>query len=127
MEDPELTRIREERMQQLQAQYGGREAQNPKAQEERAKAVEETKHAMLSQVLDQNARARLNTIKLGKPEKGQMVESIIIQMAQRGQLRGKIDEEEFIRILESVNQQMPKSSSLNFQRKKRLFESDEED
>lgn len=69
----------------------------------------------------------MNTIKLGKPEKGQMVESIIIQMAQRGQIRGKIDEEEFIRILESVNQQMPKSSSLNFQRKKGLFDSDEED
>lgn len=56
-----------------------------------------------------------------------MVESLIIQMAQRGQLRGKIDEEEFIRILQSVNQQMPKStSSVNFRRRKDLLDSDED-
>lgn len=30
-------------------------------------------NSMLSQVLDQNARARLNTLKISKPEKAQMV------------------------------------------------------
>lgn len=66
---------------------------------------------------------------LGKPEKGRMVESMLIQMAQRGQLRGKIGETELIGILESVNQQMAakQSSKVKFDRRRAALDSDEDD
>lgn len=42
---------------------------------------------------------------LGKPEKGRMVESMLVQMAQSGQLRSKLGEEELISLLERVGSQ----------------------
>lgn len=47
----------------------------------------------------------VNTLSLGKPEKGKMIEDMILNMAQRGQLPGKLGEKELISLLESVNQQ----------------------
>jgi len=36
--------------------------------------------------------ATVNTIGLAKPEKAKMVESMLIQMAQTGQIQGKVTE-----------------------------------
>ena len=47
----------------------------------------------------------VNTLSLGKPEKGKMIEDMILNMAQRGQLPAKLGEKELINLLESVNQQ----------------------
>lgn len=47
----------------------------------------------------------MNTLCLGKPEKGKMVEEMILNMAQRGQLPNKLGEKELISLLESINQQ----------------------
>lgn len=44
------------------------------------------KNMMLNRLLDQEARARLNTLKLGRPEKAEMVENMIINLAQSGQI-----------------------------------------
>ncbi|XP_038206179.1 programmed cell death protein 5 isoform X2 [Zerene cesonia] len=70
----------------------------------------------------------LNIIKLSKPEKATMVENMICRMAQMGQLSTKISEQELIQLLESVNQQMPKSSStVKFDRRRAALDSDEDD
>ncbi|CAH2039631.1 unnamed protein product, partial [Iphiclides podalirius] len=129
MDDPELDKIRQQRLAQLQSQHGGTgDPSNVRAQEEKMKAMEEAKHSILAQVLSQDARARLNTIKLGKPEKGAMVENMICRMAQTGQVRTKISEKELIDILESVNQQMPKTSStVKFDRRRAALDSDDDD
>jgi programmed cell death protein 5 len=42
---------------------------------------------------------------IGKPEKGRMVENLILQMAQTRQIMTKLSEEELIGLLEKVNQQ----------------------
>lgn len=42
---------------------------------------------------------------IGKPEKGRLVENLIVQMAQTGQIMNKLNEEELIGLLEKVNQQ----------------------
>merc|ERR1719266_435632 len=57
------------------------------------------KNSILNQVLTQEARARLNTLRVAKPEKGQKIEAMLIQMAQTGQLGGRIGEEELIGLL----------------------------
>ncbi|CAG4950268.1 programmed cell death protein 5 [Colias croceus] len=128
MNDPELERIRQQRLAELQAQHGGGDPNQAKAQQERMQAMEEAKHSILSQALSQDARTRLNIIKLSKPEKASMVENMICRMAQMGQVSSKISEQELIQLLESVNQQMPKSSStVKFDRRRAALDSDEDD
>lgn len=70
----------------------------------------------------------VNTIKLSKPEKGKMLEEMIVRMAQGGQFRGQISEKELIGILESINQQMPKSNStVKFDRRRAAIDSDDDE
>ena len=49
---------------------------------------------------------------IGKPEKGKMVENMLLQMAQSGRLAGKITEQELIGILENVNRQTSKTTTV---------------
>ncbi|XP_026471474.1 programmed cell death protein 5-like [Ctenocephalides felis] len=128
MADDDLDKIRQQRLAQLQAQYGGGEGlEKQKAQEEQVKAAEDAKNSILAQILSQSARARLNTIKISKPEKAQMVEQMLVRMAQNGQLRGQIDEPQLIELLQNVNQQMPqKKTSVKFDRRRAALDSDDE-
>ncbi|RZC39796.1 programmed cell death protein 5 [Asbolus verrucosus] len=129
MEDPDLEELRRQRLAQLQSQYKG-EGENQNAQklkEEQARAQEDAKNSILSQILDQSARARLNTLMLGKPEKGKMVENMLIRMAQTGQICSKIGETELITLLENVNAQTQhKPSSVKFDRRRAALDSDED-
>lgn len=57
-----------------------------------------------------------------------MVEGMICRMAQMGQLAGKLDDAQLIQLLESVNQQMPRStSSVKFDRRRAAIDSDDDD
>lgn len=121
MADPELAAIRQQRMQQMQDS-------NPEQKKEQEQRQEDMKNSMLSQLLDQDARARLNTLKLSKPEKAQMVEGMIIRMAQMGQIGGKLNDAKLVQLLESLNQQMPRSnSSVKFDRRRAALDSDDDD
>ncbi|XP_020298820.1 programmed cell death protein 5 [Pseudomyrmex gracilis] len=126
MSDPELEAIRQERLAQLQAQHQSNNVNNKQAIEERIQQMEEMKHSILTQVLDQSARARLNTLCLGKPEKGKMIEEMIINMAQRNQLPGKLGEKELISLLETINQQTQKKTTVKFDRRRAALDSDDE-
>ncbi len=46
-----------------------------------------------------------------KPEKGRMVEELLIRMARTGQLRGKVDENQLIDLLGEINQQQAQTAS----------------
>lgn len=86
------------------------------------------KNSMLAQLLDQNARARLNTLKISKPEKAEMVEKMIINMAQQGRIGGKLDDTQLVSLLETISQQMPRSTSkVNFDRRRANLDSDSEE
>lgn len=54
----------------------------------------------------------VNTLRLGKPEKGKMIEEMLINMAQRQQLPGKLGEKELISLLENINQQTQKKTTV---------------
>lgn len=70
----------------------------------------------------------VNTLMLGKPEKGKMVESMLLRMAQSGQIIKKLGEQDLIGILESVNAQLPQSkTSVKFDRRRAALDSDDED
>ncbi|GLH03081.1 hypothetical protein R5R35_007731 [Gryllus longicercus] len=125
MADADLEEIRAKRLAQLQSQYKG-PGESEKALEERKREQDEFKHSILTQVLTQSARARLNTLMIGKPEKGQMVENMLIQMARTGQIMGKLGEEELIGILEKVSEQMQKKTIVKFDRRRAALDSDDE-
>ncbi|CAD6222275.1 GSCOCG00000887001-RA-CDS [Cotesia congregata] len=126
MADPELEMLRQQRMSQLRSQYQGGDESSQKAAEEQRQKIQDMKHSILSQVLDQPARARLNTLSLGKPEKAKMVEEMLVNMAQRGQLPGKLGEKELISLLESVNQQTQKTTTVKFDRRRAALDSDDD-
>lgn len=70
----------------------------------------------------------MNTIKISKPEKAAMVENMICRMAQMGQIQNKVSEPDLIQLLESLNQQMPKSAStVKFDRRRAALDSDDDD
>ena len=77
--DSELDAIRAKRMAELQSDRKGKES------EERAQR-EEMQNMLLSQILTQDARARLNSIALVKPDKAKSIEANILRMAQTGQV-----------------------------------------
>lgn len=57
-----------------------------------------------------------------------MVEGMIVRMAQMGQLQGKLDDAQLVQLLESVNSQMPRStSSVKFDRRRAAIDSDDDD
>ena len=45
----------------------------------------------------------VNTLRVAKPEKGQKIEAMLIQMAQTGQLGGRIGEDELIGLLGKIS------------------------
>ncbi|XP_014472731.1 PREDICTED: programmed cell death protein 5 [Dinoponera quadriceps] len=126
MSDPELEALRQQRLAQLQSQYKGNNVDNKQAMEERMQQMEDMRNSILTQVLDQSARARLNTLCLGKPEKGKMVEEMLVNMAQRGQIAGKLGEKELISLLESVNQQTQRKTTVKFDRRRAALDSDDD-
>lgn len=126
MDDPELERIRQQRMAEMQGKSGGSDQQ--KAMEEQRNAQEEMKNSILSQILSQAARARLNTLKISKPDKAQIAEMNIIRMAQTGQIGGKLEDSQLVQILEQINRQMPKSESMvKFDRRRAAIDSDDDE
>ncbi|XP_023716574.1 programmed cell death protein 5 [Cryptotermes secundus] len=125
MEDEDLQQIRAKRLAQLESQYrGGSDANG--TEERRKREQDEMKNTVLTQVLTQSARARLNTLMIGKPEKGQLVENMLIQMARTGQIMGKLNESELIDILEKVSEQMQQRTTVKFDRRRAAVDSDDD-
>merc|ERR1712111_4727 len=123
-EDDDLKALRAKRMAELRGQGGsGSDGSQQQKAAERQAQVEDMKNSILSQVLTQEARARLNTLSLAKPEKGQQVQAAIIQMAQTGQLGGKLSEEELIGLLERFAGSTQKST-VKFDRRRNALDSD---
>ena len=112
-EDDRLEKLREEKMQDLQQQQEGGEAQEQAMQAQRDQA-EAQKNALLKQHLTDGARKRLNTVKMSRPDFGEKVEQQVLALAQSGRIRDKIDEEKMKQLL---NELKPDSTSFNIERR----------
>ncbi|EST04603.1 PDCD5-related protein [Kalmanozyma brasiliensis GHG001] len=150
MEDDELQAIRAARMAELRggggssASSGGASGSSGfsgpqgasnggsggKNQEEQQAQQEEMKRQMLSRILDTEARERLSRIGLVKPQKARQITDLLIRMAQSGQIRGKIKEEQLIDLLDQVDQANAAESGagkITFTRKKTVQDDDDSD
>lgn len=111
MADRELQEIRAQRLAQLQASTEGsgvsvgplNSTSNPSDQA-KAQRMEELRDQLLLQILDNEARQRLQRISLVKPDKARAVEDQLISLAQTGRLRGIVSEQALIQFLNQLNQ-----------------------
>ncbi len=109
MGDDELAEIRRRRMMEMQQQAA---AQQEDA--ERQRQYEAQIHSALIQILEPEARERLNTIKLTKPDFAKSVEQQLIMLAQNGRIKTKINDEQLKVILKQVT---PAKREFNIRRK----------
>ncbi|KAI7687058.1 Programmed cell death protein 5 [Sarcoptes scabiei] len=147
MDDPELQALRAKRLQELQMQYGGKSTsdnsqsnphqQQAQALQESKEKEEEFRNSILSQILTQAARARhyyfisaqkVSNISLAKPERGKMLENLLIANAQRGIIREKLSEDQLINFLEQVNQHTTKKQTVvKYDRRKTVIDDSDQD
>ncbi|KAJ3489935.1 hypothetical protein NLI96_g1790 [Meripilus lineatus] len=130
MEDPELAAIRAARMSQLQQQQGPAPGGNGGEEETKRAAEDQMRRDLLATVLDSAARERLSRIALVSPERSRQIEAILLRMAQSGQLRGRVTEEQLIGLLEQAEEAQskgaPKKGTIVFQRRKGAFDDDDD-
>ncbi|KAG8966087.1 hypothetical protein FRB90_011017 [Tulasnella sp. 427] len=133
-QDPELQAIRAARLAQLQKQSGGSSnapgggASEQEAAEKR-KQEDEMRRDLLATVLDSSARERLSRISLVNPSLSKQMESILLRMAQSGQLRSRVSEEQLIGLLEQAEAAQAKAApktTISYQRRK-VYDDDDDD
>ncbi|NPD89208.1 MAG: DNA-binding protein [Asgard group archaeon] len=98
-EDEELEAIRQRKLAQIQNQETAR------AQEEQKAALEAQKQAILSQILNEEARQRLANVKLVRPQLAEAVELRLIQLAQQGSIKEKLNDNQLKDILRKIQGQ----------------------
>jgi len=100
MGDDELDELRRRRMAQLQQQ--AYEQQLLQEEAERQRQLESQIHSVLLQVLEPEARERLNAIKLTRPDFARAVEQQLVLLARSGRLKQKITDEQLKSILQQL-------------------------
>ncbi|KAI1830990.1 DNA-binding protein [Penicillium sp. IBT 16267x] len=103
MADSELEEIRRARLAQLQ-QGGprGGPSQDGGQEEQRKQAESDRRASILSQILEPAAADRLGRIRLVKESRANDIESRLIMLAQTGQLRQKVSEDQLKELLNAV-------------------------
>ena len=100
MGDDELAELRRRRMAQIQQQAG--DQQGMQEELERQQRQKSQIQMILMQVLEPDARERLNNIKLTKPEFAGAVEQQLIALAQSGRLKNKITDAQLKELLRQL-------------------------
>ena len=100
MGDDELAELRRRRMAQMQQQAGDQQAMQEEL--ERQQKMKSQIQMILMQVLEPDARERLNTIKLTKPEFAGAVEQQLVALAQSGRLQKKITDAQLKELLRQL-------------------------
>ncbi|MDD4566932.1 DNA-binding protein [Methanoculleus chikugoensis] len=97
MVDDELTELRRRRMEQMQRQAIDQQAMEDEAA--RQQQIDAQIRAALMEILEPEARERLNTIKLTRPEFAKAVEQQLVMLAQSGRVRQRITDEQLKALL----------------------------
>ncbi|KAK8103966.1 uncharacterized protein PG998_010999 [Apiospora kogelbergensis] len=113
MADDELAAIRKARLEQLKAQSGaggsksgggggGSGGQQGGQAEQKQAEAEAARQSILNQILHPEAADRLGRIRLVKESRATDVENRLIMLAQTGQLRAKVTEDQLKDLLNAV-------------------------
>ncbi|KAK3906589.1 PDCD5-related protein [Staphylotrichum tortipilum] len=113
MEDAELEQIRKARLEQLKTQGGGGakgaggnssqdQAQRQKQTANNWLPTAEARKSALNQILEPEAADRLGRIRLVKEQRATDIENRLIMLAQSGQLRQKVTEDQLKELLNAM-------------------------
>ncbi|KAG8839024.1 hypothetical protein FRB91_007238 [Serendipita sp. 411] len=80
------------------------------AKAQKAAQEEQLRREMIATVLESDARERLNRIGLVNPQLSTRVEQILVRMAQTGQIRGRVSEQQLIGLLDQADGQQSASA-----------------
>ncbi|NTW92879.1 MAG: DNA-binding protein [Methanoregulaceae archaeon] len=100
MGDDEIAELRRKRAAQMQQQ--AIDQQLMQEDMERQRQADAQIHAILVQILEPEARERLNTIKLTRPDFAKSVEQQLVMLAQSGRLKHKITDEQLKALLQQL-------------------------
>ncbi|KAJ5639725.1 DNA-binding protein [Penicillium longicatenatum] len=129
MADSELEEIRRARLAQLQ-QGGprGGPSQDGGQDEQRKQAESERRASILSQILEPAAADRLGRIRLVKESRANDIETRLIMLAQTGQLRQKVSEDQLKELLNAIaeNQRKEEEHKVVFTRRKGGWDDDDD-
>jgi programmed cell death protein 5 len=112
MGDDELAEIRRKRMAQMQQQAV--DQQMMQEEMDRQKQADAQLHMALLQILEPEARERLNAIRLTRPDFARSVEQQLVLLAQSGRLKKKIDDAQLKALLQQIQ---PARKEFNIRRK----------
>jgi programmed cell death protein 5 len=93
MVDDELAELRRRKMEQMQRQAMSSQ-QGMEDEAARQQQIDAQVRAALMEILEPEARERLNTIKLTRPEFAKAVEQQLVMLAQSGRVRQRITDEQ---------------------------------
>ena len=110
--DEELEKLRRKRLQELQQQAALQESLEE--EELRRQEFEEQKKMILRSILTADARERLGRVKIARPEIAENIENQLILLAQQGQLKNKINDEQLRMLLSKV---IPKKRDIKIRRR----------
>ncbi|OQC69679.1 MAG: DNA-binding protein [Euryarchaeota archaeon ADurb.Bin009] len=97
MVDDELAELRRRKMEQMQRQAMDQQAMEEEA--ERQRQIDSQIRIALMEILEPEARERLNTIKLTRPEFAKAVEQQLVVLAQSGRVRQRITDDQLKALL----------------------------
>jgi programmed cell death protein 5 len=97
----ELEAIKRRRLEQMQHQQAGAQYQAAQQQAQQQQ-VDEAKQTILRQILTPDARERLTSLKLARPQLAEQVEMQLISLAQSGRLQTMIDDAKLKVLLQQI-------------------------
>ena len=111
MGDDELAALRRRRMAELQRQTADQQVMEEELR--RQQEADAQIHLVLMQILEPEARERLNNIRLTKPEFARAIEQQLVLLAQSGRLKQKITDAQLKELLRQI---VPAKKEFNIRR-----------
>ncbi len=112
MGDDEIAELRRRRMAQVQQQAV--DQQMMQEEMDRQKQADAQLQHVLMQILEPEARERLNNIKITRPDFARAVEQQLVMLAKSGRLKQKITDEQLKELLQQLQ---PAKREFNIRRK----------
>lgn len=121
MDDSELKAIRAARLQEMQRNAQGGGSSNKNGTDNVNGSNNSLNDSIMNQILDAEAKERLNRVRMVKPERVSGVENYLIRLYQSGSIRTKVTEQDIVEILDKIANEERKSTTTRIKFERREY------